>query len=288
MVAAVDSFGNLVGYDLLRGTRRVLAISAAGWPEGPVMVADQPFYISDGQAFTPASPAALATADGLVPVSGLQELWATPSGDAAHQFASLFHVQGGWSLVTRVGLDRGDTPVAAGPSRIAVLHSGDIVFRDANTGRVSGGAGPVAHDYDVVGAAGDSIVYADTGSCRISCPLAIVDMVDQSAMLVAPPAGTTSFIGGGSVNAAGDIAAFASIGDSSSGKAEIVIDSVSGLRALPTPFDVEEPVGAAAWDPTGRWVVFGGPRATYLLDTATMRTTLLPFIAGYSFTVLAP
>ncbi|MFI5041019.1 MAG: hypothetical protein ACHQNA_04095, partial [Acidimicrobiales bacterium] len=288
MVVSVDRFGDLVGYDLLSGTQRMLATNAAGWPEGPATTANQAFFISGGNAFTPGRRSVLAAADSLVPVDGLQEMWATPSAGEEAGIASLFHVGDAWALVTRVRVDPGDTPVAAGPSRLAAVHGTDIVIRDANTGRVTGRTGPVRHPYDVVGASGDTIVFARTGGCRSGCPLSMVDMTDpQATTTILPPMGTTSFIGGGSISSTGQLAAFVSVGGSSSGKAELVIDDEAGLSVIPTPFNVEDPVGAAAWDPSDRWVVFGGPRATYLLDTATMRTTLLPFNAGYSFTVLA-
>jgi len=286
MVVTVDPFGDLVAFDLAAGTRRVLGRDAAGWPEGPVAVADQAFYISGGSAFRPTSPSPLGSADSLLPVSGLQELWATPSAGAGAHVASLFHVQDGWALITQADLNPGETPVAAGPSRLAAVRDGEIVIRDANTGRVTGRAGPVKHSYDIVGASGDTLVYVHNGQCDSGCSLTLFDMTAATATLLPAPAGTSGFIGGGAVSPTGDTAAFVTVGHAS-GQAELVIDNVDGVRVIPVPFDVEEPVGAAAWDPTGRWIVYGGPRATYLLDTATMRTTLLPFTAGYSFTIIA-
>jgi hypothetical protein len=282
MVVVVEPSGRLVGHDLLTGAVQVLATDAAGWPEGPVTVADQVLYISGGKLYSPPGRTPLAAADTLLPVGGrMAEVWATPSTGYGGQTASLFEVLPAWGLVTQVRVGTGQVPVAASVTRLVTLDGGEITITDANTGIVTGHTGPVDHAYDVVGASSDSLAFARTGGCTTECPLAIVDLTTGATTA------TSGFIGGGAVAGSGLIVAFAAVGPPPTRTARLVV--VDGTSELPvaTAIAVEEPVGAAVFDPTERWVVFGGPTATYLLDTAEMRVTRLAFVAGYSFTVLA-
>jgi hypothetical protein len=268
---------------------QVLATDAAGWPEGPVTVADQVLYISGGKLYSPPGRTPLAAADTLLPVGGrMAEVWATPSTGYGGQTASLFEVLPAWGLVTQVRVGTGQVPVAASVTRLVTLDGGEITITDANTGIVTGHTGPVDHAYDVVGASSDSLAFARTGGCTTDCPLAIVDLTSgaTTATLAAPP-GTSGFIGGGAVAGSGLIAAFAAVGPPPTRTARLVVVDGTSEVLVATGIAVEEPVGAAAFDPTGRWLVFGGLTATYLLDTAAMQVNRLPFVAGYSFTVLA-
>jgi hypothetical protein len=288
MVVAVDAEGKLVGHDLRTGASSVRARDAAAWPEGPVTVADHSFYISGGELFTPAGRAPLAAADRLVAVSNLEELWtaALPAGAAG--LVSLFVAQPAWGRVGTVRLAPGEVPVAADAGHLVSVRGAAIVVRDANSGRVLATTGPVAHDYDVVGAYNGTVVFARTGGCLTGCPLDLVDVTSGAVTSLASPVGTFGFLGGGAISISGEIAAFVSTGTPPVQGADVVlVDDARTEKIMRVPVDVEEPVASAAWDPTGRWLVFGGLRATYVLDTSTMRTTLLPFVAGYGFSLLA-
>jgi len=287
-VVDVDQSGQLVAHDLRTGTARDLAPDAAGWPEGPTIVDNQIIYISAGAVREPGRASPFTSGDSLVPVGGTEQVWATSSPDDGGPTAQLLQVRKDWSPVEDVHLESGETPAAAGPDRLVTVSGSGLLIRDASTGRVLIRTGPVHNLYDVVGVDFTNVVFVPSG-CDAGCPMDLVDTSTGATEALPAPPTTTGFIGGGAISSAGDIAAFAAIPGGSGGpSAELVLIDASRVeRVVGIALTVSEPVGAAAWDPTGRWLVFGGLRATYLLDRTTMRVSRLSFVAGYGFTVAA-
>jgi len=285
-IVDVDGSGRLIAHDLGAGTTRILAPDAAGWPEGPTTVDGQILYISAGTVHEPGQAFPFTTADVLVPVGDMGEVWATSLTDHGPTTARLLQAQAGWGPVEDVALTAGETPAAATLGSLVTVSGTQVLVRDANTGRVVVRSGPVGAAYDVVGADLGTVDFVRSG-CGVGCPIERIDARTGVAQTLLPPATTDGFIGGGAISPTGTVAAFAVIPGGAAGPAAelVLIDASHAERVVDAPLTIGDPAGAAAWDPTGRWLVFGGLRATYLLDTTTLEVTRLPFVAGYGFTV---
>ncbi len=289
VVVSAGPSGTLIAHDLAGGADQVLARDVAGWPENAVAVTastEQVVFVSGGRVYV-VGGRFVAVADSLVGVAGRGEVWATPSTDTGPATAQLLDAGAGWSVDATVQLDRGETPVAADPAHLVTVRGPTVVVRDAHTGRVITTTGPVGALYDVVGITANSVVFVPSGGCQADCPLDVVDMTTgATTKSFAAPAQTRGFIGGGAVSSAGEIAAFVAA-DYPPINAEVVLISPPGVEKVVTvPVSISDPVGSAAWDPSGGWLAFGGPTETYLLNTATMRADRLPFVAGYGMSIL--
>jgi hypothetical protein len=304
-VVSVDPSGALVEHNLMVDTSRVLAPDAAGWPEGPATVGVRTVYLSGGLVYEVGRAAAIypppagatdeGEADELIPVNGPLaagdggQVWVETGAGGLDQPEAVLLDQYGddWTVAGRVQLDPGERAVAAIPGALITADSaGRIRQRVTSTGEVTlsfdGLSGAQSAD-DVIGAADRFIAFVACG-VEPSCPI-LVEW-PGSHRTIRPPAGAFEFIAGGAVDANGLIAAFAATGPAQDPSAELVlVNGVTGTsRVVTAPIALGDPVGAAAWGPTGRWLVFGAVNQTYLLDTATMGVTRLPFTAGYGFT----
>ena len=306
-VVSVDPSGALVEHDLAGSTSRVLAPDAAGWPEGPANVSGQILYLSGGVVYEvgraeaiypgPAGAPQVGEPEGLVPVNGphasvdFGQVWVQIGADGADSGQAVLLDQDGdqWRATQSLRLAAGERPVAAVPGMLITADGvGRVRERDASTGAIrlatDGLGGPQA-SADVVGAADGFIAFVACATAP-DCPLVVQSPRGQQ--MIRPPAGSSQFIAGGSVSVEGWIAAFAATGTPEDPGAELVlVNGVTGAtRVVSVPIAIGDPVGAAAWGLNGdaSWLVFGGTRETYVLDTDTMRPILLTFAAGYGFT----
>jgi hypothetical protein len=291
-VVEVDQLGDLVAHDLLTGGRRVLSSNAAGWPEGPAAINNRVAYVSADLVWVPGLRRPLGPGAFLVPVHGTPLVWAAARTDTGPAQAVLWNVGTEWVRVGQLALDQGERPVAAMPGRLVTVTGRSLVVRDAATGMTLTRLGDVNDPDQVLGALTDEVAYVPNAGCEgpAGCELKLADARTGADRAVGVPEGAVSFIAGGAISTDGRIAAFNWAPDRADGPtARLVVITPPGdvEHLVNVDLSIGEPVGAAAWDPTGRWLVFGGLRRTFLLDTTTWQVTQLPFTASYGFAVLS-
>ncbi len=115
-------------------------------------------------------------------------------------------------------------------------------------------------------ASAEALAWVPEASCRSGlrrCSLALTDIASNLTRTVDAPRDSNGFIGGGAYSPDGrTLAAFVEAAPTKQGPAArlVLIDTASGAvqEVRGSQIGVGESYGFATWDPTGKWLFFGG------------------------------
>ena len=273
------------------GSASYPGILTAGYPVRPIPVGDGVVYISDGQAeaisltlgFTPLGP---ATSDFASSRPGWVWLVGdTPAGPLLHEVRF-----DGAESGPESALPKGTVPIAAVGDGV-LLRDADHKMEIWNPAdrTTSFRLGPVA---SLVDARGRLVVFTSP-PCGdgADCDLHVVDVGSRQDTRIKAPPGTDGFVGGGAISPDGAmVAAFVGGANDGTGPTAdlVLVDLRTGTTSGPigeSQVEVGEPVGSAAWSPSGKWLFFcglQGPMHVYAPGEAA--ATALPLPSSYAFT----